>query len=60
MKIRWIPAFAVSLGTSGAPAAAPDAGDDETSGTDELRSTYERAVKLVEASDHDDALEGHR
>ena len=57
MKIRWIPAFAVSLGTIGAPAAAPAAGDDETSGTGELRSTCERAVKRVEASDHDDALE---
>ena len=50
-KKHWVLALAVSLGAIGAPAAASAAGGDET------RSAYERAVKLVEAADYEDALE---
>ena len=57
MKKHWVLAMAVSLGAVGAPAAAPAAGDDDTSGTDEVRSAYERAVELVEAADYEEALE---
>lgn len=56
MKIRWALALAVSLGAIGAPPAALAAGGDDTSGTDRSRSAYERAVKLVEAADYEDAL----
>ena len=57
MKKQWTLALVVSLGTIGAPPAASGAGGDETSGADETRSAYERAVDLVEAADYEDALE---
>ena len=57
MNRHWALVLAVTLGTAGAPAAAPGAGDDDTGGTDEIRSAYERAVKLVETADYEDALE---
>ena len=57
MKRHWILAVAVSLVVIGTPSPAPAAGDEDTSGTDETRSGYERAVKLVEAADFEDALE---
>ena len=57
MNTHWALVLAVTLGAVGAPAAAPGAGDDDTGGTDETRSAYERAVKLVEAADYEDALE---
>ena len=57
MKRHWILAVAVSLLVIGTPSPAPAAGDEDTSGTDETRSGYERAVKLVEAADYEDALE---
>ena len=57
MKRHWILAVAVSLVVIGTPSPAPAAGDEDTSGTDETRSGYERAVKLVEAADYEDALE---
>ena len=56
MNKHWALALAVALGALGAPAAAPGAGDDETSGTDRTRSAYERAVELVEDADYADAL----
>ena len=56
MKRHWILAVAVFFGAIGAPPAAPAAGDEETSGTDETRSGYERAAGLVEAGDYEDAL----
>ena len=54
---HWVLAIAVSLGTMGAPATAPAAGSDETSGTDQTRSTYEEAVALIEGADYEDALQ---
>ena len=54
---HWVLALAVSLGTIGTPGTALAAGGDETSGSGETRSAYERAVKLVEAADYEDALE---
>ena len=57
MKKQWTLALVVSLGTIGAPPAVSGAGGDETSGADETRSAYERAVDLVEAADYEDALE---
>ena len=57
MKMHWILAVAVSLGAIGAPPAGLAAGDEDTSGTDETRSGYEQAVRLVEAGDYRDALE---
>ena len=57
MKKQWVLAVAVSLGAIGAPLAAPAAGDEDTGGTEETRSGYERAVRLVEAADYEDALE---
>ena len=56
MKKHWILAVAVFFAAIGAPPTAPAAGDEETSGTDETRSGYERAVGLVEAGDYEDAL----
>ena len=56
MNRQWALAVAVSLVAIGAPAAAPAAGDEDTSGTEETRSGYERAVGLVEAGDYGDAL----
>ena len=56
MKTHWTLALATALGAIGAPAAAPGASDDETSGTERTRSAYERAVKLVEEADYADAL----
>ena len=50
-------ALAVALGAFGVPAAVPAAGSDDTGGTGETGSAYERAVKLVEAADYGDALE---
>ena len=57
MMKNWALALAVSVGTVGAPPATLGAGGDDTGGTDETRSAYERAVKLVEAADYEDALE---
>ena len=57
MKKHWVLAMVVSLGAIGAPPAAPAAGDEDTGGTDETRSGYERAVGRVEAGDYEDALE---
>ena len=57
MKRHWILAVAVSLAAVGAPAASTAAGDEDTSGADETRSGYERAVRLVEAAGYEDALE---
>ena len=54
---HWALALAVTVGTIGAPAAAPGAGDDETRGTDETRTTYEQAVELVEAAEYREAIE---
>ena len=56
MKRHRILAVAVFFGAIGALPTAPAAGDEETSGTDETRSGYERAVGLVEAGDYEDAL----
>ena len=56
MNKHWALVLATALGALGAPAAAPGAGDDETSGPDQARSAYERAVKLVEDADYADAL----
>ena len=49
-KKHWALALAVSLGTIATPGSAWAAGDDDTSGSDETRSAYEGAVKLVEGS----------
>ena len=57
MKKQWILAAAVSLAFIGSPSLAPAAGDEDTRGTDETRSSYERAVRLVEAADYQDAIE---
>ena len=57
MKTHWVLALALSLGAIGAPPAASGAGDDDTDGTDETRTGYERAVDLVEAADYEEALE---
>ena len=57
MKKQWILAAAVSLAVVGSPSSARAAGDEDTSGTDETRSSYERAVRLVEAAEYEDALE---
>ena len=57
MKWHWIMAVAISLAAIAAPPASTAAGDEDTSGTDETRSSYERAVRLVEAADYEDALE---
>ena len=57
MKRHWILAVAVSLVVIGTPSPAPAAGDEDTSGGDETRSGYERAVRLVEAADFEGALE---
>ena len=57
MKKQWILAAAVFLAFIGSPSPALAAGDEDTSGTDETRSSYERAVRLVEAADYEDALE---
>ena len=57
MNKHWALALAVSVGTVGAPPATLGAGGDDTGGTDETRSVYERAVTLVEAADYEDALE---
>ena len=56
MKKHLLLALAVSLFGAGMPLAAPAAGSDDTSGTDQARSAYERAVKLVEAADYEDAI----
>jgi len=56
MKKHWALAVAVSLAVIGGPSPATAAGDEDTSGTDEIRSGYERAVGLVEAGDYEDAL----
>ena len=55
MTKHW--ALAVLLGAIGAPSAAVAAGADDTSGTDQTRSAYEQAVKLVEAADYEDAIQ---
>ena len=57
MKMHWALALALSLGAIGAPPAASGAGGDDTDGTDETRTGYERAVELVEAADYEEALE---
>ena len=57
MKRHWILAVAISLVVIGTPSPAPAAGDEDTSGADETRSGYERAVRLVEAADFEGALE---
>ena len=57
MKTHWALALALSLGAIGAPPAALGAGGDDTDGTDETRTGYERAVELVEAADYEEALE---
>lgn len=57
MKTHWVLALALSLGAIGAPPAASGAGGDDTDGTDETRTGYERAVELVEAADYEEALE---
>ncbi len=57
MKTHWVLALALSLGAIGAPPAASGAGGDDTDGTDETRTGYERAVDLVEAADYEEALE---
>ena len=56
MRKHWALAVAVSLGAICAPPAAPAAGGDDTSGSDETRSGYEQAVELVEAADYEDAI----
>ena len=56
MKKHLLLALAVSLIGAGMPLAAQAAGSDDTSGTDQARSAYERAVKLVEAADYEDAI----
>ena len=54
MTRHW--ALAILLGVIGAPSAAVAAGSDDTGGTDRTRSEYERAVKLVEDADYEDAI----
>ena len=44
------------LGTAGVPMLALAAASDDTSGSAPTRSTYERAVELVEAADYEDAI----
>ena len=56
MKKHLLLALAVSLIGAGMPLAAQAAGSDDTSGTDQARSAYERAVKLVEAAAYEDAI----
>ena len=56
MNKHLLLALAVSLFGIGMPLAASAAGSDDTSGTDQARSAYERAVKLVEAADYEDAI----
>ena len=56
MKKHMLLALAVSLFGAGMPLAALAAGSDDTSGTDRARLAYERAVKLVEAADYEDAI----
>ena len=57
MKICLAMALAMSLGAFGAPFAVSAAGDEDTDGTDETRSGYERAVELIEAADYEDAVD---
>ena len=57
MNRHWILAVAVSVGAIAAPPPILAAGDEDTGGTEETRSGYERAVGLVEAGDYEDALE---
>ena len=56
MKRHLLLALAVFLFGASMPLAVPAAGSDDTSGTDQARSAYERAVKLVEATDYEDAI----
>ena len=56
MKKPLILALAMSLGAIAAPTTAPAAASDDTSGSSQVRSTYEQAVELVEAADYEDAI----
>ena len=56
MKKHVLLVLAAILLGAGAPPAAPAAGSDDTSGADQTRSAYERAVKLVEAADYKTAI----
>lgn len=55
MKKQFLLALVTFLGI-GMPLAALAAGSDDTSGTDQTRSSYEQAVKLVEATDYKAAV----
>ena len=56
MKRHWVLAVALSLAAVGAPPASTAAGEEDTSG-DEIPSSYEQALRWVEAADYEDALE---
>ena len=57
MKGHWVLAVALSLAAVCAPPASTAAGDEDTSGGDEIRSSHEQAVRQVEAADYEDARE---
>ena len=57
MNRHWVLAVVLSLAAVGAPPASTAAGDEDTSGGDEIRSSHEQAVREVEAADYEDALE---
>ena len=57
MKRHWVLAVALSLAAVGAPPASTAAGDEDTSGGGETRSSYEQALRRVETAKYEDALE---
>ena len=50
-------AVALSLAAVGAPPVSTASGDEDTNGGDEICSSYEQALRRVEAADYEDALE---
>ena len=56
MKRHWILALVVFLAAVEAPGMAAAAGSDDSGGSEQTRTGYERAVELIEAADYEGGI----
>ena len=56
MKRYWILALVVFLAAVEAPGMAAAAGSDDSGGSEQTRTGYERAVELIEAADYEGGI----
>ena len=56
MKRHWMLALVVFLAALAAPAMAAAAGSDDSGGSEQTRTGYERAVEMIEAADYEGGI----